>query len=315
MNTIIKNIKEKIGFKLFQVECERRRGNFSSIIPYLESCQFLIDNLGKPISKPTNSSDDKEKIRKIKEKVKKRISELEREKNKLTDQKKDTSNISSRIEELKLAISELDFLETTATQYIFKKNKKAPQMNLKTENVIEIQHGDLGSVLHELHHAFQYETGKIDFIKTDDGEYIPGFLYDSFDERSAYKRQLAFDGILKFTIKVKEEEVFQSLKTKYISNVIIAEGSVLGVKEIRLMKDITIDVIMKIAEPKTGLLYQNISSTELNTKSPLLDVINNNRYKEGYLNEFGFHRRNLHKPYIEFIKVFIDQTPRIYVKE
>lgn len=311
---VINNIKEKIDFTLFQIGCQYRRGNFSSIIPYIENCQSYINKFENK-TYFQNSDEDKEKIKKIKEKVIKRISKLEKERNQRVAQGKDTSNLNFRIEELKTAVYELEFLENTATRYIFKKNKNAPQINYKGDNVIEVQHGNLDSILHELHHAFQYETGKIDFIKTDDGDYIPGFLYDTTDELSAYKRQFAFDGILKVAFKIKEKDMLDAFRTKQINTIIQEDKEYFGVKEIIHMKDITIDVIIKIAEPKIGNLYKNISSKELNSKSSLSDIINNNTYKSGYLNEFGFHKENPNKSYIEFVKIFITETPRIYVKE
>lgn len=311
--SIIREIRDKIKYKLFQIECDRRRGEFLSLSSYLESCQFSINQLGRKGIK-SSEQNGKDKIREVKEEVQKLISELTKERDELISQGKNVRNINSRISELNKAISELNVLEASTTNYIFKQNTNAPQINYKGENTIEIEYGaNLGSILHELHHAFQYETGKIDFIKKEDGTYEPGFLYDKTDEQSAYIRQVAADGFLKFTIKIQEEEL-----KNYLGKFQIEGENYFGVKEINLMNQVTLDVIIKIAEPKKGNLYSAIPSRELNTNSRMSSVIRNNRReRKETLDIFNFNSKELDfkKPYIEFVKIFINKTPGIYVKE
>ena len=318
--SVITEIRDKIKYKLFQVESDRKRGEFRSLFSYIESCQLSINQLGANNGK-TPKKDGKDKIRKIKAKVQKLICKLTKERDKLSSKGKDVSNINSRISELNKAISELNILETSTTNYKFKRNSTAPQINYKGENTIEIQHGgNLGSILHELHHAFQYETGKIDFIKTQDGTYEPGFLYDKTDELSAYQREVAANGFLKYTIKF---EVAAERKVISPSSLHFENGELFEIKEIRLMSQVTLDVIIKIAEPKNGNLYERISSQELNKDSPMSSVITNNSfYRNNTLDIFEFNKKRadrnsseLNDPYIEFVKIFIDKTPGIYVKE
>src|SRR5690606_39673823 len=46
-------------------------------------------------------------------------------------------------------------------------------------------------LVHELAHAYQFETGRLDFTRATGG---PGFLYDIGDEVTAFRRQAAYNG-------------------------------------------------------------------------------------------------------------------------
>ncbi|WP_448103701.1 DUF6443 domain-containing protein [Pedobacter panaciterrae] len=57
--------------------------------------------------------------------------------------------------------------------------------------MVSISYLKEGGLAHELAHAYQFETGAIDFAKKSGG---PGILYDITDEMSAYRRQFALTG-------------------------------------------------------------------------------------------------------------------------
>lgn len=61
--------------------------------------------------------------------------------------------------------------------------------NTETDKVMIVYNGDIGTLSHELKHAFQFEIGNTSFDET--GEY-GGVLNDFYDEREAYTRGTAF---------------------------------------------------------------------------------------------------------------------------
>lgn len=175
--------------------------------------------------------------------------------------------------------------------------------------------GTLGSLLNELKHAFQFETGKIDFIKIKDNvnnvsTMIPGLTYDIGDEVETYKRQYAFDGILKLRITMTEEEMAQQLKSGKVKDALK-----LGTLEIKKMSKITANVIVKVEDNMvSGSLYKEISGRSLDIYSHIGDIKKGNRSRKDIFNSLGLNNENKDKPYIDFIKVFIETKPFIYVK-
>ncbi len=160
-------------------------------------CQRRINSI-RSFSNNEYSSDGKEKIQKLKTEVQLKIVELEEQLKTAEENLK--LELRTRIKELKAAIEELNTLEETITNYNFKINKLAPQLNYdNNSDTVTIQNdGTIGSLLNELKHAFQFEMGRIDYIqtKTEDGSVytMPGVLYDINDEVETYKRQFAMMG-------------------------------------------------------------------------------------------------------------------------
>jgi hypothetical protein len=164
-----------------------------------------------------------------------------------------------------------------------------------------------------LKHAFQFESGQIEFIELGSTGYPnaqPGLTYDIFDELATYKRQYAFDGMLKLTMSLSEDDIFNSLKK-------VNTGSKnFGTVEIKRMKDIKVGIIAKVADSfvQDGL-YGRISTKELDIHSSARDVFNAN--KENRWNRIlniSLGSADKKKTYLEYIKVFIKKKPIIYAK-
>lgn len=288
----------------------------------MELCQTRIKNLGIPI-RNQNLNDGKKKIKELKKKVEEKIDDLKEELKNLEGNAKTEMNF--RINELKSAVEELDKLIGSSSNFDIK-TSSMPQLNYNPDTnttVIEYD-GNESSLLNELKHAFQFETGKIDFIKTSNGV-VPGYLYDLNDELSTYKRQYAYDGFLKFRIAWTEEEVntfSQSNITDYLQGKFNIGGETdnpLGILNINSSKYITADIIVKIKDgtDDKSVLYSTLSKESLDVNSTLKDIRSNNRKRKDlknipWLNIKKF--KNKKAPYIEFIKVIINENPLIYVK-
>jgi len=169
-------------------------------------------------------------------------------------------------------------------------------------------------LLNELKHAFQLETGKIDFIKVNNGidppENIPGLLYDINDEVETYKRQYAYDGILKLRIVMTEEELLNQLKSGKIKS-----SLGLGSLEIKKIKKITANVIVKVEDYiGGGSLYSSISSKNLDIHSSIGVIRRGNKNRNGLISRLGIDKEDKKKSHIDFVKVYIETNPFIYVK-
>lgn len=131
--------------------------------------------------------------------------------------------------------------------------------------------GTLRVLLNELKHVFQFESGKLEFIEVG-GSSKPGLTYDIFDELATYKRQYAFDGILKLKISLSENDILNSIKKINTGN------QNFGTVEIKRMKDIKVDIIAKVSDSfALNSLYENISQKELDVNSSAKDVFNANK--------------------------------------
>jgi len=141
-------------------------------------------------------------------------------------------------------------------------------------------------------------------------ENIPGLTYDINDEVETYKRQYAFDGILKLRISLTEAEIMQQLKSGKLKSTLGIGGL-----EIKKMKKITANVIIRVADSfiDDGL-YKSISKKSLDIYSPIKDIKKGNKDRIDLFNSLGLDNENKDKAYIDFIKVFIETKPFIYVK-
>ncbi len=212
----------------------------------------------------------------------------------------------------KAKLEEIKVIESSKTKYEFKINNK-PKFTYEdiADKGIVFYDGTLSNLLNELKHAFQFETGKIDFIKVNgEPENIPGVLYDLGDEVETYKRQYAYDGILKLRVVMTEEEMLNQFKKGKIKN-----GLGLGTLEIKKMKKITADIIVKVEDSLgSGSLYNSISKRSLDIHSSLGDIRKGNRYRGNFITGLGIDKQDKKKPYIDFVKIFIETNPFIYVK-
>lgn len=270
----------------------------------------------------------KRKITEVKAKVRKKIQELKSKINSASDTEK--LDLKSRIKELEKAVVELEKLERTVTKYNFEIDREAPQLNYNnTTDTVTIKYdGTLGSLINELKHAFQFETGQLDFIQAanSDGSAtnIPGVLYDLNDELETYKRQYAYDGFLKMRVAWTEKEL-NAFSNSNIAEIlkgtvsIMGEsGNPLGILEVKSMKFVTADIIVKIKDTasNSSTLYSSLSTRSLDKNSSLRQIQKNslNRSDLGNLSWMGLSSFKKKTPYIEFVKVFIKEKPFIHVK-
>ena len=228
------------------------------------------------------------------------------------EQKKE---LTVRIAELKDALKEIEVIKKSTTNYRLSGHAERPR--LEYSNTVDtatiFYDGTIGGMLNELKHAFQYETGKIDFIKTNNGiktEVIPGLTYDLHDELETYKRQFAYDGILKLRVVMTEEQMLAKLKSGKIKS-----GLGLGYLEIKKMSKITANVIIRVGDSVLGdPLYGDISKKSLDINSSIGDIIKNNPNRALLSNSLGLDKWDKQKLYIDFVKVFIKENPYLYVK-
>lgn len=279
----------------------------------MELCQSRINNLAKSIpNRSTNG--DKDKIREIKRKTEEKINDLETQ---LIDLKGSAKkDIESRISDLKNALNELDTLLNSTSDFQIDVDPMPHTIFDGNNTVIVKYDGTEGSLLNELKHAFQYETGSIDFIElknNNKSEFGAGLLYDINDEVETYKRQYAYDGYLKIIIELSEEEINNALESGKIKK--LEEITDLGVIEIKKMKKIKANIIIKISDSiALSGLYKTISKKSLDINSSIKDVLKGNNKRKNTLTSFGIDKFDKNKPYIEFIKVFINKQYSIHVK-
>ncbi len=284
----------------------------------LKECQNELDDLGRQFSH-SSTDDGKNKIREIKKAVEDKIKEL-REKKKSYENFYD---LVARIKELEDCIIELNTILNSDIDIHFDE-VIYPKFEYNGKVARVEYDGSIGSLLHELKHAFQFLNGKIDFI-VQRGVVIPGITYDVTDEIEAYVRQYAYDGILRY----REEIDIENSKTSFgeeaknnfkkILDALDKNNKHLDIKEIKSMNRINIDVIVKIADsPFKNGLYKQIPRTPLDKNSTMkeLKTLNINREDYEKLDRLIFKNKKAEdtKAYAKFVKIFVRKKTYIYVK-
>ena len=306
----IREFKEAIDYAIFCTKPDEFVST-SNLSTNLYLCQQKFSNLQSGCNDKIDPR-SKEKLDELKRKIKEKISSIKAKIGEAkTSEKRD---LESRLSELREALKEIEIIINANTNYVFNIDTRPKFEYEEATNTGVISYdGTLSSLINELKHAFQFETGKIDFIKTNrEGiiENTPGLTYDIGDEVETYKRQYAFDGILKLRITMTEEEMFQQLKSGKVKNVLK-----LGVLEIKKMKKITANIIVKVEDNMTsGSLYKDISRRSLDIYSSIGDIKKGNKNRMNIFNSLGLNNENKDNAYIDFIKVFIETKPFIYVK-
>ncbi|WP_028888985.1 hypothetical protein [Tenacibaculum ovolyticum] len=301
--SVIQEFKNNICSALFLGATNSLESQLLLLQNKLDSCESsnIIDKI---------DPNSKAKLEELKKRVKQKINTLitQIEKSKGTEKK----DLKIRIKELEEALEEIKVIEHSQSTYEFRIGNK-PKFSYEniSDKGLVFYDGTLGSLLNELKHVFQFETGKIDFIKVSgEPENLPGLLYDLGDEVETYKRQYAYDGVLKLRVVMTDEEVLNQFKSGKIKN-----GLGLGTLEIKKMKKITADVIVKVEDSLgSGSLYSAISKRSLDIHSSLGNIRKGNKHRSNFITGLGIDKRDKNEPYIDFIKVFIENNPFIYVK-
>ncbi len=244
----------------------------------------------------------------LKRKVKEKIRQLE---TKLTTAKgADNKDLQARIKELKDAQREFEVIEQSSTMYSFN-IRPEPEFTYigKINEGVVFYDGTLRVLINELKHVFQFESGQMEFLEIGNKP-VPGLTYDIFDELETYKRQYAFDGILKMYISLSEQEIFAGAQS------VLTGDKNFGTVEIKRMKDIKVSVIAKVSDSfAINGLYGSISQKELDIHSTAKEVFNankENRFKR--ILNISLGSADKKKPYLDYIKVFIQKKPIIYAK-
>ena len=201
-------------------------------------------------------------------------------------------------------------------KFKFVRDIKQPRFEYDGQNA-NVFFSSEANMLHELRHAFQFETGKIDFVCID-GESSPGLIYDYTDEEEAFKVEYAYKGVLKFRIKLSEAEFTQELQEKFKINRDLSKAKdEVGVREIKKMKDIEYNILVKISDgslDKVGL-YEKLSISSLDKNSLIKDIIYNNyTNRTQMVNKFNFNQENNEQTYIEYVKIYKKEESVIYIK-
>ena len=277
--------------------------SITSIKNKINNCQSYLNNIFQESN--NIEKDDKNLIRVAKSKIEEKIKELE-------SSSKDSKDLNARITELKSAIQELNTLILSQTQYQIEIDKNAPQFIFDGKTATVKYNGDISSLLHELKHAFQFEPGKIDFILIKngvDGPHVtPGLTYDLTDEVEAYKRQYAYDGVLKFRIELTDEDLMKEIKINGVKD--------LGIREIKMMNKIKANVVVKISDGiAISGLYKLIPNKPIDKNSKIKDVLKYNKtHRKDIITGLGLDSMSASSTYIDFVKIFIINNPYIYVK-
>lgn len=279
----------------------------------LKECQNELDDLSKKKIDSKPNQDGKEKIRQIKKKVESKIDDLIRQSKR---KKADIEDLNLRIDTLKQCVRELETLLMSDLKFKFVRDIKQPRFEYDGQNA-NVFFSSEANMLHELRHAFQFETGKIDFVCID-GESSPGLIYDYTDEEEAFKVEYAYKGVLKFRIKLSEAEFTQELQEKFKINRDLSKAKdEVGVREIKKMKDIEYNILVKISDgslDKVGL-YEKLSISSLDKNSLIKDIIYNNyTNRTQMVNKFNFNQENNEQTYIEYVKIYKKEESVIYIK-
>ena len=307
---MIKNIRKSIDFALFTAtpsSWDTSSSQQSKLGTYLQLCQDQINGMAIAPNKVDPNS--QAKLKELKNKIKAKIAQLEKQKTSASNSEQ--KELNKRLKELKDSLRELEIIIASTVKYQFKVDKE-PQFSFDGEtNTGTIKYdGSIGSLLNELKHAYQFETNQIDFIKISDPNgvltVVGGLTYDIHDEIATYKRQYAYDGVLKFNVEINNSD--------FSTNKVINLAS-LGKIEIKKMNRITASVIIKVSDGiAKQALYKHLPTKSLNTNSPIKDVVRGNKNRKGLISGLGIDSFDQKKPYIEFVKVYISSKPFIYVK-
>lgn len=243
------------------------------------------------------------------ERVQQKITQLENELE--TASKKERKDLEARLEELCAALEEFQVIENSENVYSFEIGDQ-PYFRMELDNAGTLVYdGTLGSLINELKHAFQYETGKIDFLRVQNGSrttVYPGLLYDTTDELETYKRQYALDGVLTLKIALSEEEV--------VSQILVKDDlKEVGKVVINKMSDVKLKLIAKISDfALADGLYKTISKKSLDIDSEMGDVAKGNENRLVRKNHLNFLDIDKQQPYFEYVKVFVNERVYIDVK-
>jgi len=112
----------------------------------------------------------------------------------ITKDEKEKEEIGKQITELEKVKIEISELTNSKNVYTFDQTEgdsETGSINVE-KNIITMHITDKSSAIHELTHAYQFETGRLSFTK--DGT-LGGSLYDFSDEKEAYYRQGIFLGV------------------------------------------------------------------------------------------------------------------------
>ncbi len=159
-----------------------------------------------------------------KNKLRKRIDEQTENQKKLDglglskeDHDKLSSFLTNSNNELTKAISELGTLQSSHQLYMLEQttNEVHNTYYNSDKDAVVIQYSDDALFLHEAKHAYQYETGDLNFKKNGD----IGLLYDLTDEVEAYKRQYAWDP------NSVQGVTYSQIDTKWVSNIKSHDGN------------------------------------------------------------------------------------------
>ncbi|MBL4746580.1 MAG: hypothetical protein JKY08_09470 [Flavobacteriaceae bacterium] len=308
---VIQEFKQAIDFAIFCAKPDEFVDT-SNLSTNLYLCQQKFNNIQGGYNDKIDPR-SKEKLDELKRKVKEKILSIEE---KIGEAKRNEKrNLESRLSELREALKEIEVIINANTNYVFNIDTK-PKFEYEdtTDTGIVNYDGTLGSLLNELKHAFQFETGKIDLIKIINSkgisENIPGMIYDLNDEVETYRRQYAFDGILKLRISLTEDEIFQQIKSGKIKS-----SLGIGGLEIKKMKKIIANIIVRVADSfMDNGLYKSISKKSLDIHSSIGDIKKGNKNRIDIFNSLGLNNEPKDNAYIDFIKVFIETKPFIYVK-
>ncbi len=310
---MIKNIRKSIDFALFTAtpsSWDTSSSQQSKLGTYLQLCQDQINGMAIAPNKVDPNS--QAKLKELKSKIKAKIAQLEKQKTSVS--KSDKKELDLRIKELKEAEKEIEVIINSSTNYVFQTAAK-PQFTYdknKDTGVIKYD-GSIGSLINEIKHAFQFESGQIDFFHDKNnltGDPIPGLTYDVYDEIETYKRQYAYDGILKFTVALSKAEIIAAHATQKARN-----SLGIGRVDIKRMKDVKVDVIIKVADSYAlDPLYDKLARKPLGISSSVKEVVNANKKRSFSVNSLGISSFDQKKSYIEFVKVYVSQSPYLYVK-
>lgn len=308
---MIRDIKKSIDFAIFNASpksWDNPNTHTNKLGTYLQFVQDSID--GTATSPDKVDPNSQTKLKELKLKIKDKIADLERQKTNAS--KSEIKEFDIRIKELKDAQREIETIISSTTNYVFQTDPKPQFAYDKKSDTGTIKYdGSIGSLINEMKHAFQFETGQIDFYQ-DKNSVLPtaGLTYDIYDEIETYKRQYAYDGILKFTLALTKEEIIASSqlsKTKgYLG---------IGRVDLKKMKDIKVNVIIKVADSYAlDPLYDKLATKHIDYNSPAKDVIKANKKRPAFLNTLGIKSFDKNKPYIEFVKAYISVKPYLHVK-
>jgi hypothetical protein len=153
---------------------------------------WYTDILGDKFKTPKDEkkANRVEKTAKVRRKqLRQKLTYLKQTEQPTLEQQNQIANLEQSIEELSSSIFEIGVLRESENIYTFNKRREGGgNVNIDEFGVLTINYNSFHDMVHELKHAYQFETGEISFGKDGKG----GILYDKMDEVEAYKRGFAF---------------------------------------------------------------------------------------------------------------------------